>query len=514
MNIKDTSSRKNVGGISLKKLKGEVKLQLFDAKTGKLEKEVKGENLVTNAIANSFASNYGGKLNYDKLKPIKDVFFGGILCFKEALTADADSFYPPTTHDNPVTAHAGQDGTITEDYTRGYKNTLETHKITNGFQWCWEFNSSQGNGKISALAMCPPDFGDFWIYDDFTAATPSGSNSYDSVGTNNTIAPVICDDVNHVAYAFIVSDSTLTVRVLFSWGLRENIGLFEVPFDDTNAIENNSYQDFTYTISNIGRGKVLFKDGNIHILVPNSGDISRYILKGITIWNTTASYVENDVVVKDGILYRATASTSGAWDDTKWTTASTYAMTNDTISLPAAITLNTSTNRVGNNNANPLTVVPIELTSDGYLVLLGTSKLYFINYTNTADYREVSCSYNVATAGTVALGKWIVFIPYGSDNVCVYSDGYVINELSLASYDSTGSWAWAVFYRPVKQIDSPVRMKLLFSSQGLAKSKAQGEFYKMFLSTIKNLDEAITKTATQNMKITYSITEVEEEEES
>ena len=467
LKAKDTMRKAPVQIPKLTKLKGKVSVQLFNAETGELEQETEGENLVTNVIANSFASNYCGVLHYDLFKPIKDVFFGGILCFQSPLTEAATNMYPPTSHDNPVVAHAGQTtySSADADSTRGLPNDIESGRITGGYKWVWDFPATQGNGTISALAMTNKDVGDMWLGESYNGSLNGGSPyGYGA----STLMPVIFDDTNGIAYAFYTSGSTLTVRKFTSYGSMENIGLFETPLSEMSLTENGDYTDYTYTISNITWGKVLYYNGNLHILVPNTSSISRVII------------------------------------DT-----SDMSSSSDTINL-SGVTLDTSENSVG-NGASGLYLVPYELTDDGYLVMAGTNKVYFIKYTNSADVREVSLT-ATRLVSVIALGKWAVIVPYSSDNIAYYTDGYTYRQISLYAYDSTGSWAWACFYRAIKQIDSPIRVKALPMSNGSGKGKAQGELFKQFLSTIKNLDNPVTKTATQTMKITYSITEVQEGE--
>ena len=57
-------------------------------------------------------------------------------------------------------------------------------------------------------------------------------------------------------------------------------------------------------------------------------------------YSDTANYSPNDVVWHDGFAYKCTATTSGAWDSTKWTavTVSTiFGMIGDVESLLAAL---------------------------------------------------------------------------------------------------------------------------------------------------------------------------------
>ena len=46
----------------------------------------------------------------------------------------------------------------------------------------------------------------------------------------------------------------------------------------------------------------------------------QYEALGVPTYNATSgSYAQNDIITKDGKVYRCTATTSGAWDSAKWT---------------------------------------------------------------------------------------------------------------------------------------------------------------------------------------------------
>ena len=75
--IKETSQLQGFGGVKLPKLKGEVEIKLHNPTTGKTEVH-KGENMITNAVYDIFASNYCGALNYNALLPLYSKMYGGI----------------------------------------------------------------------------------------------------------------------------------------------------------------------------------------------------------------------------------------------------------------------------------------------------------------------------------------------------------------------------------------------------------------------------------------------------
>lgn len=125
--IKETTQLQGFNNIKLPKIKGEVEIRLHNPTTGKTEIQ-RGENMVTDAVADIFASNYCGALDYRKVLPIWSNMYGGVLCFANALNVDSPTvadakkdYFIPDNSVNTVTAHAGQTSYTdqADDTTRG-----------------------------------------------------------------------------------------------------------------------------------------------------------------------------------------------------------------------------------------------------------------------------------------------------------------------------------------------------------------------------------------------------------
>lgn len=475
MNIKDETKTQRVGGVRLPKLKGTVCIQLFNAKTGKLEKEVKGENLVTNAIRDIFAANNLGLTDYSPIMPISKNLFGGILCFENALTEDADSYYLPKSSVNPITAHAGQTtyAQASDDSTRGLPNDQESGMITDGYSFVWNFPETQGNGKISALALCPKDLGDFAMnggssFFPFTRLDMLyKATSY--IGSSGQRCPSLFDLTNRRAFVFVVTSGSVTIRELKDFGAIQDIGINQNPINVGTPLD---YEDHTFSITNANQCYILYYQGNIHFLYASGTSITRTIVNTST-WTTSS----DSLTVAGASLSPLAASSDGNFTD---------------------------------------------IDSDGYVYFLGTSKIYKVNYTNLADViaidRADNDSYIRAAGGFSAFGKYC--------HVCTSSKAYIIegssahecarsvigNPIADTRY-ICGTDANGYATGMMKASSDLVRT---IGWTGYAESMNTGAGYanamsKLFLSTIKNLDNPVTKTSTQTMKITYSITETSEE---
>lgn len=150
------------------KLKGHVKVTLHNPRTGKNEIQ-EGENIITNAVADIFANNYVGGIDYSKAMPIWSKWMGGILCYESPFATsgspavpDPADYFPQGNDINKLVAHAGRTTPtptdLQEDRGRGFliDTVLTDGKVKQVFEW----GSLQGNGVISALSLTHTDTGD------------------------------------------------------------------------------------------------------------------------------------------------------------------------------------------------------------------------------------------------------------------------------------------------------------------------------------------------------------------
>lgn len=142
-------------------LKGIATIQLFDAKTGELQQEVKEENMITNAVDECLnLPDYmatGLDLNEDRSKrlvshrnQIATNFFNGVLIYRDPIEENAEKIMPP--FDNPEIGHAGDVTSAVLDH-QGTYNSTESGNIENGIRRVWDFATDRANGKISCICL-------------------------------------------------------------------------------------------------------------------------------------------------------------------------------------------------------------------------------------------------------------------------------------------------------------------------------------------------------------------------
>lgn len=143
--------------LSGKELKGKTIITLTDVHTGKEEVTV-DENLVTNAVKDLFASNYSGIADFSKILPVKN-FYSGCLLYEDPITENANQYIIKSESENHLTAHAGDQAHNTANTLRGNPNGSETVFTDSSARFVWTWDTSQGNGDIGCVCLCPGIFG-------------------------------------------------------------------------------------------------------------------------------------------------------------------------------------------------------------------------------------------------------------------------------------------------------------------------------------------------------------------
>ena len=132
-------------------MKGKTTIELFNAETGKLEASYEDENIVTNAVAYlmNIEAASGESLNTNVF-PIATNALGGLMLFDGELEESVDNVHLPTK-DVHLVAYASTD-TNTSDPNRGSFNVLESGARDGGYVSVWDFGTSQANGIIKSVA--------------------------------------------------------------------------------------------------------------------------------------------------------------------------------------------------------------------------------------------------------------------------------------------------------------------------------------------------------------------------
>lgn len=468
--IHDYMKTEKMSGVRIPDLKGHVKIALKDTRTGKTDIVFEGDNIITDAVKDIFASNLCGGMDYRSMLPLYSKMFGGILCFKELLNVDSPTvadakkdYYIPDSNTNELTAHAGQTRFTSQadDVKRGDPLNTSVVVADGSVTLAWEWGSAAGNGKIKSVALTHADVGDAGLgstSDAFKAMTPNINPSFGMVPSK----PVAFIDKYGYGYTFYTSGTTLSITK-FPMDYKE-VGLIGMPYDYIEGKQKT--KNFTMGTSHSDSPYFAFDKENTILYVFYNASKS------------TTVYV--DIV---NLSNWASASITS----TTWTT--------DTAVGPLAVT--------GNDNQ------PFPLP-----ICRGYVYLPISNNTSTAEdllrVKLNSTSNQTEFTGTIK-GVTGVFAP-DADGRIIAGKCFVINHDKL--------YPTAVGTPDV--INNPTSANyrettILDQGEGLvqmARLKGQGYGYyypsvsKFYLASKFNLPEEVTKSNVQSMVITYTLTEV------
>lgn len=143
-------------------MKGKTVIELKDIYTGEVE-HYEDNNMFTNALNSVFnrapywlnsgvpatLTAQGGGIN--PFAPIVGNALGGLLLFPQTIPEDANLIFAPAL--NKPTGIASFDGYSGTDPRRGSFNEIESGPISNGYQFVWDFLTSQAIGQISCVSL-------------------------------------------------------------------------------------------------------------------------------------------------------------------------------------------------------------------------------------------------------------------------------------------------------------------------------------------------------------------------
>lgn len=514
------------GGLKPPKLKGEVVVQLFDIKTGKLEKEVKGTNMQTNAVRDIFVGNYLGLVDYNSMMPLATELYGGILCFHDNLPEDADAYYPPTTNTNSCTAHAGQTAPTAEqeqnDPTRGKPIASESGPVTGGHRVVFEFGSNQGNGVINCLALTHKDTGDCWLKDSEyvvnKASEYTGGEAQGTEGGSTRIFPQVFQRFARKGYGFNAKSSTvLTISEFKGFGAIKGVGLNQRKLSDPS---DNSLvrREFDVTVPHA--------PVNCRVLYDEEGTLS-----GVQPYSSSATYSEGSHSKREGHIYVCTTAITQAeeWNEDHWARSGGFihllypsgsTIDKTVIDLDSGsastsqITVSGANMGVFDASSSPY-IILTTLDADGFIYIQGNSvtKVYKIKYTSPANVTEITVP-DIGTRSLVINGvghMGVAFSGRFNTQATFVIDGNISHQVKCDSW-STYDTTWNKYNSFINPNGSPIFYGTAQKRYEYTVITPKTFLCKLFMSTIFNLPQPVSKTSNQSMKIYYTLTEVEDEE--
>lgn len=157
-------------------LKGTATIELVNADGSK--EIIKHDNMITNAVNDLCFSQRGEMATILKMVNQDDSYaqamFGGLLIFGDTLNNDPDDYEIPSTN---IIGYASQNAYAGLDVARGSFNESEGGVQADGsYKFVWDFATSQANGTIKSLALCPNVMGQIGASDSIVNSETSDFN--------------------------------------------------------------------------------------------------------------------------------------------------------------------------------------------------------------------------------------------------------------------------------------------------------------------------------------------------
>ena len=496
MIAKDKIQLHGFNNMKMPELHGHVKLTLRNVHNGKTE-VIEGDNIVTDAVKDIMKANYLGGIDYSKMFPLWQKWFGGVLCFGTAFPIepgetdpDPADYYPSSS--NALIAHAGQTAIDVEhddDMKRGNPLTSSYIKSDNSMKLVFEWGTTHGNGTIRALSLTHSDTGSYGL----------GSDTY---GFKNNFEP----------FAVLNQDTSFWNSLTVEYGDPKSV---QVMYDDTHALA--FYMKDTNTVTVYIRKLAYLKSGlhqtletgtelqeTFDITIPFNLYANPYYYFDYTnkyLWifhNLTGASSYDD----DEINYCVIACENEALVDLG---SGVYYKTiqSDTHNIaPFGMGLTEYANvaKVGNYFYFPTSSSPnFGGGTDGpYAMVTGYKK---ININNSSDQATVTFN-DVQNYSQSIMGKEDILISNG--RVINGAVGYTCKQ----QFTPSGATLHNVF---LSTPDKPsTYAQWLKKDSGYTTYINQPRYLlanKLILATKYNLPTAVTKTTSQSMRVEYTLTQ-------
>ena len=468
--ITDSARAISVEREALKKIKGHVRIELRDVTTGKVE-VTEGHNNFQAGVLEDYMKSLGYFKNspYDngtwRSQAVWRNLVGGIFLFKNEID-DSNGEVPFMPAGNVMTANGAYGVTNSGNpLEMGSYNSIESVANANGITLVYDWDTSHGNGDISCISLTS-ETGGYIGYGN--ASGTSGSmrelranqnyNDNENI-TSNKYTHAVYGNIIYLSSALDTTAKTLTLSYTTRGVTQASI------FDGLTKSKVYNYTgEVTDTSANNGV-RVLTVDGDTLYAFPyqnpiNSGATYKYFKIDLltdtmtveTLTNNTGGVLSRDAYdwfVYNGILY-ACRNTTG--DN----------CTVFRIRLSDSVVLDSSLKTYKYYWHN------ISCLSEGLIMhIKDTGRRMYIYDTDTGtDY--LANGYGTTSSGSfVQHGAYITDRKNAQEGIIVSGYSYNYNNVAL--------------------VKNP-----------------------LYLATIYNLQNTVTKTASQTMKVTYTLTEEEE----
>lgn len=470
-------------------MRGHTKIELFNAETGKREAVYEKDNLVTNAVKYVLAfCNKINRVPSDWVFTLCTNALGGIMLFDDTLEEDPENIeFPSDAH---IVGYSDR-SLNTSNPQRGSFNSLESFSTDDGYTAVWDFGTSQANGTIKCVCLTS-NFAGYNPYlryfrgDRYPITfrnSPTDPTSYKPLRHDGTYMYYL-----HSGNARIYKSKFNPFKID---SVHNGVGIGNQMLEQVADV--SSIPDGLYDISPDRDVRYWHdgEDGYLYVIWFNwsTYDYSHrpYYSSGNRISICKVKYEDDSYdIIEEEVVTLAGASLMELYGGSG------------------------TTNYAYGVNA----------TSNGYLYWVGSDNksIYIINLHNTADVQRIE----VAGENESNIRIQARLRP------CLKGDGIMFGYLFRKPNDTTDYTRWGIIRHDgliTKSAETGGPSYDIYDKKQFAKvcGVANGDYYSSpytysgevvamaaYLGTINNLPSPIVKTASQTMKVTYTLTDVEE----
>lgn len=458
-------------------LHGYTKLEL--ARAGKVVKRIEKHNVISPYMSNLTKQ---GNLWYMEsgisLYPIIDKLLGGVL-LTDKVNPDGDEvsgFFGMLGGDSNIVAQCSNDAYNGNNARRGSYNTNESGVITGGFRHVFDWGTDRGNGTINGVCLCKPQMARF-DYSDTSSRIPSDDSVMNEnlgwiysgnsgVSIDNAFASMdVIDYEREKGFTISYSSGTITVTEY-----ELNTKRFHI-LGAVGGVIGSSSHTISQSVSNYSADRstatICYTGDYIHLITFSGSTLNDYAID-VSDWSCEA--------------------TSHTFSGASFTT-----FRSDSLLVTAGM-----------------------LIKGGYLYAISGSsgqKIVKCNLSNDADVTE----YDNPVYSVAGSSNWGNGGNHGSFVLMPNGDFYIIdwnvqNANGHCVYFHDGSFYYCKRYydRLHRSIFSNAYGTLYGVSTLAGGGRSNSIFLDTafpFVSTVNNLEEAVTKSADLTMKLTYELTE-------
>lgn len=498
-------------------LKGSAIIELTNADGSR--ETIKQDNMITNAPRDLMTARRGEMPPLFQIVSNGDSYaqalFGGILLFNETLNDDPDDYYLPSVN---VTGYASQDAYAGLDIARGSFNASEGGVQEDGsYKFVWDFATSQANGQIKSIALCPNMMGQIGASNTiqsgerkafnitnaptapFNTSTRTLKDSESNNGVSNYYFHAVAV-VNGIVYAIdecnLKYDKNYASRFILQNGGILRLHKFSVGIEGVSVCDN------------ICMARYLGYDD---VQLPSAFTGTLY--SGSDSWALAWSYNNSTGVLSIfPCSLKSSVNVNTSFPYVEVALKGNYAVTTRTFTNTTAGIIQADKSRIYRSELGYYNfyVGNKYIVAVAYISADDKNKFYVINKDDNTDVKEV---------------KWQNGNLFSTSTAYIYSPAFELGDnmvvfRALNSYTNTSPNNYILDLRTARliktnittlsdtfNIDIGAKAAFIRTDTYLGIETLVNPFV---LTTKNNLDTPVTKTASQTMKITYTLSEVAE----